>query len=327
MTGVQTCALPIWLVPEEVDKVNVTMGFPINQTPIYDFVLRLLELQRKGIANNKFYYPYVISVLEHHYTSLIYSESQQIKDSIVADNLFYISPEEFGLPILRVVNSTSEMVDYLLDIVEKIGVATKDTHKDFTRDNLMNEAIFRVFCIINRLADLIKSGYLDVTLPTFVSLLKRLLNTGSVPFHGEPAMGLQMMGMLETRNLDFKNLLVVSINEGIMPKVDAQTSFIPYFIRKNIGMNTLEYQDSIFAYYFYRLLQRTENITFLYSTSSKETSKSEMSRFLMQILMELPYCDKIKRITLQNDLQPTATEPITIEKTDRKSTRLNSSHW
>ena len=305
----------LWLVPEEVDKVNVTMGFPINQTPIYDFVLRLLELQRKGIANNKFYYPYVISILEHHYTSLIYSESQQIKDAIVADNLFYISPEQFDLPILRVVNSTSEMVDYLLDIVEKIGVATKDTHKDFTRDNLMNEAVFRVFCIINRLADLIKSGYLDVTLPTFVSLLKRLLNTGSVPFHGEPAMGLQMMGMLETRNLDFKNLLVVSINEGIMPKVDAQASFIPYFIRKNIGMNTLEYQDSIFAYYFYRLLQRSENITFLYSTSSKETSKSEMSRFLMQILTELPYCEKIKRITLQNDIQPTVTEPITIEKT------------
>ncbi|MDO4726934.1 MAG: PD-(D/E)XK nuclease family protein [Porphyromonadaceae bacterium] len=302
-------------IPQSVDKVNVTMGFPLNQTPIYDLVIRLLTLQQKGIKEGKFYYPYLISVIDHYYTSLTFGDMAEVKKSINDKKLFYISPEDINLSIFRVVDNANQMVDYLLDTIQQIGIATKSVETDFARANLLNEAIFRVFSLLNRLRDLMQQGYLDIKLTTLISLIKRLLSSESVPFHGEPAIGLQMMGMLETRNLDFKNLIILSLNEGIMPKVDMRASFIPHFLRRSLGMSCLEHQDSIFAYYFYRLLQRAENITLLYNTSSSATSKSEMSRFLMQMLTEFPNRQTIKRITLQSNVATRIEQDIVIEKT------------
>ncbi len=309
-------------IPPSVDKVNVTMGFPLNQTPVYDLVIRLLALQQKGVKDGKFYYPYLLSVIDHYYTSLAFGDMAEVKKNINDKKIFYIAPEELNLSIFQVIDDAKQMIDYLLDTIQKIGIATKSAETDFARTNLLNEAVFRVFCLLNRLKDLMQQGYLDVKLPTLISLIKRLMASESVPFHGEPAVGLQMMGTLETRNLDFKNLIILSLNEGTMPKTEIKASFIPHFLRRSVGMSCLEHQDSIFAYYFYRLLQRAENIALLYNTSSGTTSKSEMSRFLMQMLTEFPNRHNIKRITLQNDVAPWVGQDIVIEKTPEIVARL-----
>jgi inactivated superfamily I helicase len=121
--------------------------------------------------------------------------------------------------------------------------------------DLYSEALFRTYQQLNRLLDLLKTGELEVKTTTFVGLLKRLLAGTTIPFHGEPARGLQIMGMLETRNMDFRNIMLMSVNEGVLPKTDSDSSFIPYFIRKFFGMTTIEHQDALYAYYFYRPAQ------------------------------------------------------------------------
>ena len=321
----QTLLPAMRFIPTNVDKINVTMGFPLNQTPVYDFIIRLLNLQQKGIKNGKFHHTHVLSIINHYYTSLIVgdTELQDLKDKIIDNRLFLSTAEELNIPLIfRCIETSEDMINYLLDIVQAVGIKAKDADVDFARINLLNEAIFRVFRILNRISDLTSQGYLDIKLPTLISLIKRILSAESVPFHGEPARGLQLMGMLETRNLDFDNLIIMSLNEGIMPKAEQQASFIPQFIRRSVGMSCLEHQDAIFAYYFYRLLQRADNVALSYSTASNGIVKSEMSRFLMQIITELPNHEKIRRISIQSDVSPTVNQPIVIEKTPSMMERI-----
>ncbi len=292
-------------IPKEVGKINVTMGFPLNETPIYDFIIRILELQQKGVRDGKFYFEYVLQIFNHCYAEAIIGKKhkEETVDNILNNRLFYITPQQLDNEILFKLTSTpQELIEFLLNIVEKIGMWSQENKNTNNSEELFNEAIFRAFQVLNRLKDLILQGYLDIKMPTMIPLLKKLLMEEKVPFHGEPARGLQLMGMLETRNMDYKNIVVVSLNEGIMPKVDISSSFIPHFIRKSLEMSNIEHQDSIYAYYFYRLLQRVDNVAFIYNTASQKTSKSEMSRFLMQITTELPNRDKIRRLSIQNEV-------------------------
>jgi CRISPR/Cas system-associated exonuclease Cas4 (RecB family) len=254
---------------------------------------------------------------------LIFSDFAEVEKHITEEKIIYSTPEELSCQTLFVkIETPLQMADYLLNIVKSIGVELKELPENFASKNLSNEAVFRLYQIINRLKDLIIGGYLDLKLPTFISLIKRLLTQETVPFHGEPAQGLQLMGMLETRNLDFKNLLIFSLNEGVMPKSEPSASFIPLFIRKHFKMSSIEEQDAVFAHCFYRLLQRAENITLAYNTAQNATSKSEMSRFLLQLLTE--YKQPIKRISLQNNSQPTENQPLEIVKTPELLAKIHS---
>ncbi|MDR0830560.1 MAG: PD-(D/E)XK nuclease family protein, partial [Prevotellaceae bacterium] len=302
-------------IPENVAKLNVTMGFPLSQTPIYDFIIRVLDLQQHGIKGGKFYYVYVLSVLRHFYTSLIFSNFAEIDKKIENEKIFYSTQKNLSCEILfKKIENSAQMADYLLNIIKEIGVKSKEISNNFASENLSNEAIFRLYQIINKLKDLTENGFLNLNQNTFISLIKRLLAEETVPFHGEPAQGLQLMGMLETRNMDFKNLLIFSLNDGVMPKSEPTASFIPLFIRKHFKMSEIEEQDAVFAHCFYRLLQRAENISLVYNTAQNATSKSEMSRFLLQLLTEYKYSE-IEKISLQNNSQPTENQLITIEKT------------
>ncbi|MDR3327237.1 MAG: PD-(D/E)XK nuclease family protein [Prevotellaceae bacterium] len=311
-------------LPTESEKINVTMGFPINQTPVYDYVIRLLELYQKGINTNGFYYIYVQSVLNHHYSLLIDKELYILDEKIKAEKLFYPTIAELNCKTLFTkIETPTQLIDYLINIVKITGAELKNEDNNFTDENLFNEAVFRVYQILNRLSDLIKEGYLDVKLNTFILLIKRVLAYETVPFHGEPARGLQLMGMLETRNLDFKNLILLSVNEGVIPKTSFDSSFIPQFIRKHFNMSRIEHQDAIYAYYFYRLLQRTENVTLLYNTAKNQTYKAEMSRFLLQMLVEAPF--EVKRETLNTDIQVISNKAILIPKTAELLEKIHSS--
>ncbi len=158
------------------------------------------------------------------------------------------------------------------------------------------ECLYRLYTILQRLEGLIRDGELDVNIDTLGRLLQQLVRTTNVPFHGEPAIGLQVMGVLETRCLDFNNLLILSCSEGNLPKGISDTSFIPYNVRKAYGLTTIDHKVAIYAYYFYRLLQRAGNITIAYNGSTTDGFRGEMSRFMLQIMADRTHAIRFRSL-------------------------------
>ena len=159
---------------------------------------------------------------------------------------------------------------------------------------------------------------------TLKRLISKVLTSSNIPFHGEPAIGMQVMGVLETRNLDFRNLIMLSLNEGQLPKSGGESSFIPYNLRKAFGMTTIEHKNAVYAYYFYRLIQRAENITLLYNTSSDGLNRGEESRFMLQLLVEGSH--EITREYLEAGQSPQSTQEIQIEKTPEVLRRIHRAY-
>jgi CRISPR/Cas system-associated exonuclease Cas4 (RecB family) len=303
--------------PAKVENVNITMGFPITQTPIAGFLQALTEMQTKGhTSSGAFQYKQVLQVLRHPYTSLIFPEAKETEQAIMQGNLFF--PDIHTLKnktIFTYAEKTTDLGNYLLTIIECLGKAYKT--KSFSEnvyEGLYQESIFRAYQVVNRLYGLLLNGKWQLEKLTFLRLLRKLLASTQVPFHGEPVKGLQIMGVLETRTLDFKNLLLLSVNEGFMPGSNDDNTFIPHFLRSYFGMSTIDHQDSIYAYYFYRLIQRAEKITLIYNADKTQTGKAEMSRFLLQMLVDSRL--NIRRFTLQSTIQPRQAEALVIPKTE-----------
>ena len=303
--------------PTGIENVNITMGFPVTQTPIAGFIQVLSDLQTKSSGSSGvFYYKHVLPVLRHPYTGIIFPEASEVERAITEENIFF--PDKKILKneaIFSTTGNATELGRYLLNLIESLGKSYKNV-QDFNNvyDGLYQESIFRVYQVVNRLYGLLQSEQWSLEKPTFLRLLRKLLSVTHVPFHGEPVKGLQIMGVLETRTLDFKHLLLLSVNEGFMPGTGDDNTFIPEFLRKHFGLSTIDHRDSIYAYYFYRLIQRAEKITFVYNTDKTLTGKAEMSRFLLQLLIDSRL--KIQRHTLQSSIKPWQAQPVIIPKTD-----------
>src|SRR5688500_5188590 len=157
-----------------------------------------------------------------------------------------------------------------------------------------------------------KEKAINSSLKAFLRLLRQLINTHRIPFSGEPLKGLQIMGVLETRNLDFKNIFILSLNEGSFPSFGSKSSYIPFSIRKAYGLPTAEHQDAMYAYLFYRALQRSENIFLFYNTETDVLGQGESSRYLKQLMYESGL--SIERKVLHDPIQPSLIHPIVIQK-------------
>jgi CRISPR/Cas system-associated exonuclease Cas4 (RecB family) len=302
--------------PEKVENVNITMGFPITQTAVSSFLQVLTEMQTKGYrpADQSFWYRYVLPVLRHPYTSIIFPEAAEVEKELVKSNIFFPRSEQLRDTLLfSYAPDTLSLAQYLSEIIQKVG-RFYESESNNTYAGLYQESIFRAYQVVSRLHGLLATENLKIEKPTFLRLMRKLLSTVQIPFHGEPVKGLQVMGVLETRALDFKNLLLLNVNEGFMPGSVNENTFIPQFLRIHFGMNTIDRQDSIYAYYFYRLIQRAEKITLVYNTDKTQTGKAEMSRFLLQLLIDPALKNKIKRFSLQSGIQPWQSEPIQVEK-------------
>jgi CRISPR/Cas system-associated exonuclease Cas4 (RecB family) len=306
-------------------SANLTMGFPFAQTPVFSLISALVDLQLKGVDSDgsRFRYTYVLPVLQHPYIRIFFPEAIEVQNEIVTSNNFFPTAEELRNSfIFRATKDASELSVYLADMIKAIAplynAQSEEEENPFSQ--LYNEAFFRAFQLLNRLQGLIQNDELRLEKATLAGLLRRMLSQTSIPFHGEPARGLQVMGLLETRNMDFKNVMMLSVNEGVLPKTDSESSFIPHFIRKFFGMTTIEHQDSLYAYYFYRLLQRAENVSLVYSTAQTQTGKLEKSRYLLQLLIEsnLP----IKQVGLKVELNQQSAGAISIAKTPELLERL-----
>lgn len=315
-------------IPSEVKNVNITMGFPLAQTPVYSFVSALIELQTTGYHRDtgRYQYEAVQSVLKHPYTRQLSTSAEGLEKQLTRDNRFFPLPSElkqdtFLEQVFTPKTGISALCQYLTEMLREITVLyQQEQETDDIFNQLYRESLFKSYTLINRLLNLIDNGELNIQIETLRRLLCRLLATSNIPFHGEPAIGMQVMGVLETRNLDFRNLIMLSLNEGQLPKAGGDSSFIPYNLRKAFGMTTIEHKNAVYAYYFYRLIQRAENVTLLYNTASEGLNRGEMSRFMLQFLVESPHT--ISREYLEAGQSPQSGREISVEKTPKIITRM-----
>lgn len=263
-------------LPNEADKVNITSGFPLGMTPVASLISLLFDLYTTGAMQHSRRYrtQYVDKVLAHPY-------AQYIADCIPLS------------PMGKIDNIT--LLQQIGTLIKHIGVKAKDES-----DALFQESIFRMYTIINRLEQLAASGDMDLDVTTLRRLTKQLITTTTIPFHGEPVVGIQIMGVLETRNLDFNHVLLLSCNEGNMPKSVNDSSFIPYSIRKAHGLTTIDNKVAIYSYYFHRLLQRAQDVTIVYNNTTDNGHTGEMSRFMLQLMVDGTHNIKHLNLLAQN---------------------------
>lgn len=308
-------------IPPEVKNVNITMGFPLAQTPVYSYITALLALQTTGYRadTGRYTYEAVLSVLKHPYTRRLSSAAEPLEKQLTKDNRFFPLPSElkqdsFLEQVFTPQNGIAALCRYLTDLLQEVATLyrrEKDDEDIFNQ--LYRESLFKGYTLVNRLLNLIETEGLSLQTETLKRLMNRLLTSTHIPFHGEPAIGMQVMGVLETRNLNFRNLIILSLNEGQLPKAGSDSSFIPYNLRKAFGMTTIEHKNSMYAYYFYRLIQRAENITLLYNTATEGLNRGEMSRFMLQFLVEWPH--EVSREYLEAGQSPQHSREIEIKKT------------
>ena len=285
----------IHCLPENVDKINITTGYPLGQTSIASLINTLINMQVHGYSLRKqtFARRWVESIKRHPYATLM-------PDDFASQRYTDIQP----------------LLHWLISLTQTIA-----TSKSPIIDSpLDTESLFRMYTLLNRLSGLVDSGVLKVDVITLQRLIVQLISTTSIPFHGEPAEGIQVMGVLETRNLDFDHVLLLSCNEGNMPRGVNDTSFIPYALRKAYGLTTIDYKVSIYEHYFHRLLQRAKDVTILYNNATSDGKTAEMSRFMLQLMVEnkIP----ITFQTLKAGQTPQLHAPQAINKTPEVMSQL-----
>ncbi len=324
----------IHCIPEEVEKVNITLGYPLQQSPFYSLVTLLIQMQTIGhkTGTDRYRLHYVNLVLHHPYSQYISPKIGELIENLKQQKRFYPSRESMvldndeGLMLLfrdcesGEGNQNALLGQWLLDILQKIGVNSHEEAKKADEEKrqieanspLFAESLFRMYTLLNRLQDLVVNEGLEVDLITWQRLIGQLIQTTTIPFHGEPAEGIQIMGVLETRNLDFDHLLVLSCNEGNIPKGVNDSSFIPYSIRKAFGLTTVDNKVAIYAYYFHSLIQRAGDITLTYNNATEDGHTGEMSRFMLQLMVESKH--EVKRKSLRAGQKPVIAQEQAIEK-------------
>ena len=309
-------------IPESVDKVNVTMGYPLSITPAAGLIDHLFALQRtirKTGEKELFYYRNVQLILQHPYLLQLTGEiAKPLSDSITHYNKIYIAHDELAenellATIFTVRQTPREMAAYLSDILHLLLSQLQDDQEAVTSIKLEQEFLYHCYTAVNRICGLLETATIEMTNDTFARLMKQLIAAISIPFEGEPLAGLQIMGLLETRGLDFENVVITSFNEGIFPQKQSAPSFIPYHLRKGFGLPTGEHQDAIFAYHFYRLIHRAKRVICTYDTRSEGLQSGEVSRYIYQL--KYHYRQPVEEKIATFDISLGKSEVVEVTKT------------
>ena len=280
-------------LPNDLASINVTMGFPLRNTPLFNLLDNILDLQI-GRRGDFFNHSKVNAILGHsHILGMAGNEAKTLRNGFIERNRVLIKVDEFaGKSILDTVFKPvepNETPQYLLEIIQRLGASFNEENK------LSKEYAFYFYRALSRLKDVMSEESSSTSAPipykermkAFQKLFRQVVQSIRIPFVGEPLKGVQVMGILETRNLDFENVFILNLNEGSWPAQSRQSSYIPYSLRKAYGLPTFDHTDSIYAYLFYRLLQRSSNVFLYYNSEPDDLGMSEMSRFLRQLNVEL----------------------------------------
>ena len=303
------------------NKINITMGYPIQNTPVFSFINQLTDLQKnyRYYGNeDAWYYKPVIALLNHQL--LANPLTKEIVRGIHRENKNYVrvsdlTQDELLSLIFQRLSSWEDCADYLLNVITLLAQRLATNTGDESDPALETEYLYQVYLAIQRLQATLKKDYpAKLSLPLFYRILLQYLQRISIPFEGEPLSGLQVMGVLETRNLDFQRLFMFSVNEGRLPNNAATHSFIPYNLRKAFGLPAYEEHDAMYAYYFYRLIHRAEELVLIYDSSGEGMNTGEMSRYLFQLLYDSPVKPEVFQLNF--DFKSTQAQPIAVPSTE-----------
>lgn len=323
-------------LPDVVKELNITMGYPIINSPVYGFIRTLLDLQNTisvSHGESVFFHKHVLSLLSHNYLkmampeeALDYSKQINRENKIVVEASFFANTPLTSL-IFQTIEKSTDFISYLLSILQEVAKFLQpktETEEDTPvgEMEIEREFIYHVFIALTHFGELLENQGVAIQRDTMMLLLRKLLEGIAIPFSGEPMKGLQILGVLETRTMDFKNLIILPMNEGIFPHAGTANTVIPYNLRKGFGLPTIEDQDAIYAYYFYRLLQRSQKVHLLYNSKSDGIVGGEQSRFIYQMKYLYPFDIKEKIQKLDIKLRP--VKEILITKGESEIEALNA---
>lgn len=302
-------------IPETIQKINITMGYPAQKTSVAALISLLCDLRNYSKQEKNgtyYYYKPVVALLNHKLIKDLCPEDiYKITNYINQKNIVYVSEESLHFhELTKTIFSSQEenIPEYLLNILHLLIRSSLEAHTD----PIEKEFIFSIYTQIQNLRNTFEEEGIIPENKLYMQIISKVVNSIAVPFSGEPLEGLQLMGLMETRMLDFKNLIILSANEGVLPKTTLPSSFIPYNLRLGFRLPTPEHQDAVFAYYFYRLLQRSQKIRILYVSGIKGVNGGEMSRFLYQLKYESGL--KIRESNFQNRISTQNPQIIRIDK-------------
>jgi len=279
-------------LPTEVENVNITMGYDLKNIPLANLFETLFKLHI-NTKQHRFYHKNLLAFLHHSQLKSIFEETnfcKKLSSKISRYNYTYLSKSDL-LKFSTKFEHEFELISFLFDnwfdnattAIDNCIKLITTIQERATLNQLQKEYVYRFYTIFQQLSNLnTKFGFI-INIKTLYLFFKQLLQNEKLSFKGEPLTGLQIMGMLETRTLDFKNLIITSVNEGILPASKSDNSFIPFDVKKEVGLPTYQEKDAIFSYHFFRLLQRAENIYLIYNTESDAYGSGEQSRFLTQL--------------------------------------------
>jgi CRISPR/Cas system-associated exonuclease Cas4 (RecB family) len=312
-------------LPEDTGEINITMGYPMKNSPVYSLVDSLLHMQSNHRQSREgritFYHKDVVSVLLHPYLRNLESLSEdRLIQEITRNNIIQVDIQLFSgeteKKVFRALSESRDLLSYLRDIFTQVleYMASEDEQEKYALDK---EFIFQLLIHLNKLDSLLLRQP-QITYGILERLLRKQLSSLRIPFEGEPLSGLQVMGILETRLLDFRRIILISMNEEVMPATQSGQSYIPYALRLAFGMPAREDKDAIYAYYFQRLLQRAEKVDLLFCGASEGVRTGEMSRYLYQLM----YRHDIPIIRPGLEVMARAAPPVVIEHTQEVKEKL-----
>jgi len=309
-------------IPKNIDNINITMGYPLSGTSLSSLFEQLINLYIIKEDRGWYYKPF-LDLLSHSYLQVLLTEeginyAQKISKTIVSDNLNFIQPAELiksfphqekSLALLFSIKkpSPSAFLTKCLQIIDAIQIKLNTDYFEL-------EHLYRFHKLFNQLIELVgQYEFLD-DLKSLHSLYNDLLAKETLDFQGEPLEGLQVMGMLESRNLDFENVILTSVNEGILPSGKSNNSFIPLDLKHSFGLPTYKEKDAVYTYHFYRLLQRAKNIFLLYNTEPDVLEGGEKSRLIMQLLTDKNKIGNITEKIIAPEITPIKRKLESIQK-------------
>lgn len=325
-------SLAVNSLPNTISGVNITMGYPLKEIPlanlfesIFKMHLNQQKFDKKQV--NEFYFKDVLNLLNNSFLNKNNAKTlQKITSEIKRENYIFINPDVLKSLLSNTEIGSIEFVFELFNFPSEINSIIKKCQELILElkphfEGIEKEYLFRFYQIFQQLETLNGTyNYID-DLKTFNNFYKQLLNNEKLSFQGEPLLGLQLMGMLETRTLDFDNVIITSLNEGILPAGKGEQSFIPFDIKTHFKLPTYHEKDAIFSYHFQRLIQRAKKVYLLYNSETDGYGSGEKSRFITQLEIENK---TLKKSTLSAVVEPISSEILEITKTPEVIEKLKA---
>lgn len=332
--GEESLLLPIlYSLPASVDSLNVTMGFSSKNNPAQLLMAKLFKMHTNALNRNAksyvLYYKDVLDILTHpliepfvNTSDLVNRINQNNYTFIIHKKILELRPNGNELFQLLFQKWDTNSVNVLENLSRILLLIKSNLSRDNEEEKITNAFVYSIFKVINQLISYFSSHQNIDNIDTLYAIYKQVIDVAEVSFEGEPLNGLQIMGVLESRVLDFETVIITSVNEGKFPSGKSINSFIPYDVKRELGLPTFKEKDAIYTYHFYHLLQRAKNVYLLYNSDSEGLDAGEKSRFITQLEVEKQPKHNLSFHVYNADVPEIAHQPILVPKSESIMLRL-----